>query len=284
MTLAPVEAPEPLPAPVVDSHCHLDIDRSEDEPALPLEDALATAAAVGVERVVQVGCDLPSARRAVAWAREHAQVHAAVSLHPTEAAVLAAQDSLEEALDEVATLARDPVVVAVGETGLDHYWTVDAAGQHAQELSFRAHIRLARRLGKTLVIHDRDAHADVLRVLEDEGPPDRVVFHCFSGDEQMARYCVRSGWYVSFAGPVTFRNAGALRDAAAAAVAEAGLSRVLVETDSPYLTPHPFRGRANSSYLLPYTVRAVAQAVGAPLEEVCLQTRAATLAAFALPS
>jgi len=284
VTLPPVPRPEPLPRPVVDSHCHLDIDRSEDEPALPLADALVEAAAVNVTEVVHVGCDLAAARQAVAWARENPQVHAAVSLHPTEAAVLAASgaDALPAALDTIADLARDPAVVAVGETGLDHYWTPDPEGRAAQEISFRAHIRMARRLGKTLVIHDRDAHSDVIRVLEDEGPPPRVVFHCFSGDAAMARHCVRSGWFVSLAGPLTFRNAEPLRQAAAAAVEEGGLSHVLVETDAPYLTPHPHRGRANAPALLPLTVRMLAEVAGRPLEEVCDATRDATHRAFAL--
>ncbi len=276
-------APEPLPAPVVDSHCHLDIER--DGAALALEDALARAAAVNVEQVVQVGCDLDAAARAVEWATRHRAVHAAVALHPTEAAGLAARGTpvLDAALERIAALAADPAVVAVGETGLDHYWTDDASGRAAQKASFRAHIALARDLGRTLVVHDRDAHADVLAVLESEDLPEQVVLHCFSGDAAMARECVRAGWYLSFAGPLTFRNAAALREAALAAVEEAGLSRVLVETDAPYLTPHPHRGRPNSSYLLPWTVRELARTVGADLAEVCVATRAATVAAFALP-
>lgn len=280
-----VPPPDPLPSPVIDSHCHLDIDRSPDEPALPLDEALARAAAVGVRAVVQVGCDLASAHRALAWARSHDTVHAAVSLHPTEAATLAgdSRGRLRAALDELAELAADPVVVGVGETGLDHYWTTDAAGLAAQEESFRAHIRLARDLGRTLVIHDRDAHADVVRVLEDEGPPEQVVFHCFSGDAAMARHCVRAGWYLSFAGPLTFRNAGSLREAAAAAIEERGLELLLVETDAPYLTPHPYRGRLNSSYLLPLTVRALAEVAEMPVEEVCRSTSTATARAFQLP-
>jgi TatD DNase family protein len=268
---------------VIDSHTHLDVAR-DDEAALPLAQALARAQAVGVVAVVQVGCDLEGAGRAVEWARMHPRVHAAVSLHPTEAAVLAAQRPavLDAALDRIAAVAADPVVVAVGESGLDHYWTRDAAGRAAQEHAFRAHIRLARATGRTLVIHDRDAHDDVLRVLESEGPPDRVVFHCFSGDAAMARRCVGAGWYVSFAGPLTFRNAGGLREAAVAAVDEAGLDAVLVETDAPYLTPHPHRGRTNSSYLLPWTVRALAEVASVPLAEVCDRTRAATVRAFDL--
>lgn len=285
MTLPiPVPVPEPLPAAVIDSHCHLDIARAPDEPAAPLETALRVAGSVGVVEVVQVGCDLESARRAVRWSREHTNVHAAVSLHPTEAAQVGAagRDTLDRSLDEIAELAADPVVVAVGESGLDHYWTTDVVGREMQEHAFRSHVRIARETGKTLVIHDRDAHEDVVRVLEDEGPPERVVFHCFSGDSDMARHCVQSGWFLSVAGPVTFRNAEPLRSALRTAVELAGLSQVLVETDAPYLTPHPHRGRVNGSYLLPWTVRALAEVAGEDLVATCHATRDATRRAFSI--
>lgn len=274
--------PEALPAAVIDSHCHLDISRDREHPAPDVEQALAMAHSVGVVEVVQVGCDLDSAATAVSWARDHSTVHAAVSLHPTEAAQIGCRggDALEQALDQIAHLVADPAVVAVGETGLDHYWTTDSAGQSWQEHSFRAHVRLARRLDKTLVIHDRDAHEAVVRVLEDEGPPQRVVFHCFSGDTDMARQCVRSGWYLSLAGPVTFRNASGLRDAVRAAAEVSGLAQLLVETDAPYLTPHPHRGKVNSSYLLPWTVRGLAETLGVDVATVCDSTREATREAF----
>ncbi|HSK27105.1 MAG TPA: TatD family hydrolase [Jiangellales bacterium] len=257
-------APEPLPRPVVDSHCHLDVARGEGEPAVPLDRALAEAAAVGVDRVVQIGCDLAGARWAVEAARSYGPVVAGVALHPTEATAHAQAGTLDGALAEVEALAVAPEVRAVGETGLDHYW-VGPEGRPAQEESFRAHVTMARRLGKALVVHDRDAHDDVIRVLEDAGPPQTVVFHCFSGDAAMARHCVERGWYLSFAGPVTFRNAAALRDA----LAEVPLEQVLVETDAPYLTPHPYRGRPNAPYLLPHTVRTVAEVLGRDLAEVC---------------
>lgn len=277
-----VALPEPLPAPVIDSHCHLDIARDPDEPALPLGEALALAASVNVVEVVQVGCDLVSARRAVDWARDYPAVHAAVSLHPTDAAQLGRDGGLEDALIEIEHLAAAPAVVGIGETGLDYHWTGDAAGRRWQQESFRAHVRMARDLDKTLVIHDRDAHRDVVDVLEDEGPPQRVVFHCFSGGADMARHCVRSGWFLSVAGPLTFRNAEPLRDAVRAAVDESGLTQLLVETDAPYLTPHPFRGRVNSSYLVPWTVRALADSLATDVASVCGATRAATTRAFAL--
>lgn len=276
--------PDPLPAPVIDSHCHLDISRDPAEPARPIGESLALARGVNVVEVVQVGCDLPSARRAVDWARDYPTVHAAVSLHPTDAAETGRRGgaALDDALSEIDRLAADPAVVGVGETGLDYHWTTDAAGQAYQQESFRAHIRMARKHGKTLVIHDRDSHDDVVRVLEDEGPPDRVVFHCFSGGIEMARHCVRSGWYLSFAGTLTFRNAEPLRDAAHAAIELVGLDQVLVETDAPYLTPHPHRGGVNSSYLVPWTVRTLAQVAGSDVALTCDATRRATQRAFAL--
>jgi TatD DNase family protein len=279
-----VDLPDPLPASVIDSHCHLDIARDPATPALPIGEALALARSVNVVEVVQVGCDLASARRAVDWSRDYPAVHAAVSLHPTDAAETGRRGAaaLDATLDEIARLAADPAVVAVGETGLDYHWTTDTAGRAYQEESFRAHIRMARELDKTLVIHDRDAHDDVVDVLEDEGPPARVVFHCFSGGVEMARHCVRAGWYLSFAGTLTFRNADELRDAARAAVDVAGLDQILVETDAPYLTPHPHRGQVNSAYLVPWTVRALADVAGADLVATCDATREATRRAFLL--
>lgn len=258
-------APEPLPAPVVDTHCHLDI--ADGDAAQPWDagEAIAASVAVGVTRIVQVGCDLPSARWTVAALDAHPELVAGVALHPNEAARLAATGGLDDALAEVEQLAAaDERVRVVGETGLDHFRT-GPEGRPAQEASFRAHIDLAKRLDRTLQIHDRDAHDDVLRVLEDAGPPERVVFHCFSGDVEMARHCAERGWYLSFAGPVTFRNAGSVR----AALAVTPLERLLVETDAPFLTPHPFRGRPNASYLVPLTVRAMAATTEVPVAELC---------------
>ena len=193
-------APEPLASSVADSHCHLDLALEGDPPTVAV--AVAAAAAVGVTRIVQIGCDLPGARWAVRVADEHPSVVAAVALHPNEAPRLAATGSLDGALDEIGVLAEHPRVRAVGETGLDHFRTGEQ-GRPAQEYSFRRHIALSKRLGKALVIHDRDAHADVLRVIDEEGAPDRVVMHCFSGDAAFARQCLDRGFILSFAGPVT---------------------------------------------------------------------------------
>jgi TatD DNase family protein len=237
--------PEPLAVATVDSHTHLDACGcvSADD----VRAAMDRAAAVGVTRAVTVADDLASARWVVQAAHWDDRVVAAVALHPTRTAALTEGDHTE-----IERLARDPRVVAVGETGLDYYW--DYSPPDAQQESFRRHIDLAKRLGKPLMIHDRDAHDDVLRILREEGAPDTVVFHCFSGDVAMARECAAAGYVLSFAGPVTFRNARALQEAAVVVPEE----QLLVETDAPFLTPHPHRGRANEPYCLPWTVRALA--------------------------
>jgi TatD DNase family protein len=257
-------APEPLPHPVVDNHTHLDHARRGEAP-VDVPSALAAAAAVGVTRMVQIGCDLEAARWTVDLVDREPALLGGVALHPTEATRLAAAGELDAALAEVERLAAHPRVRVVGETGLDHYWVTDEPGRAAQEESFRRHIDLAKRLGKVLQIHDRDAHDDVLRVLTDEGAPERTVFHCFSGDAAMARSCADRGWYLSFAGTLTFKNSGPLREALRAVP----LRQVLVETDAPYLTPSPYRGRPNAGYLVPLTVRCMAEVLGRDLGEVC---------------
>jgi TatD DNase family protein len=271
-------APDPLPHPVVDNHCHLDI---ADGDWVSTEEAIAAAAAVGVPRIVQIGCDLPGARWAVAAAAEHDALVAGVALHPNEAPRLAATGELDAAIEEIERLATaHDKVRAVGETGLDRFRHAQSGtgeeGWAAQEESFRRHIDLAKRLDKTLVIHDREAHDDVLRVLDEEGAPERWVMHCFSGDDAFARRCLDRGAHLSFAGTVTFKNAAPLRNALAVTPRD----RVLVETDAPYLTPTPHRGRPNASYLVPLTVRAMADVLGSDLEELCRAIDANTEAAF----
>jgi TatD DNase family protein len=270
------EAPEPLPHPVVDNHCHLDIPGNDGpgEP-VPVADALARAAAVGVPRIVQIGCDLVGARWAVEVAAAHDNVVAGVALHPNDAARLDADGRLEEAFAEIADLAGHERVRAVGETGLDFFRTGED-GHAAQERSFRRHIELAHALDKTLVIHDRDAHAEILRVVDETGPPARWVMHCFSGDAAFAEECLARGAHLSFAGTVTFKNADPLRDA----LRVAPIDRILVETDAPFLTPAPFRGRPNASYLVPLTVRAMAETRGDELVDLCRAIEANTDRAF----
>jgi len=256
----PPPAPDRLPATALDSHCHLDV------MDVPVERAVAEAAAVGITTIVQIGTDVASSRWSVARAEEHDAVLAAVAVHPNDAARGGSDD---EALAEIDRLAAHPRVRAVGETGLDRFRT-GPDGFAAQEASFRAHIEIAKRHGKALVIHDRDAHADVLRVLTEQGAPERTVFHCFSGDAEMARTCVALGYVLSFAGTVTFSNAEGLR----AAAREVPASQLLVETDAPFLTPMPYRGRPNAPYLVPLTLAVLAEVTGTPLEQLCHAVRA----------
>ncbi|CAM5588614.1 AraC family transcriptional regulator [Streptomyces spiroverticillatus] len=278
-------APEPLRVPVADSHTHLDMQDTT------VEQALAMAASVGVTTLVQVGCDVKGSQWAAETAATYDNVHAAVALHPNEAPRIVLGDpdgwsrqgarpgggdgALDDALAEIDRLAALPHVLGVGETGLDYFRT-GPEGKAAQERSFRAHIEIAKRHGKALVIHDRDAHADVLRVLDEEGAPERTVFHCYSGDAAMAEICAAQGYYLSFAGTVTFKNAQPLRDA----LAVAPLDRVLVETDAPFLTPAPYRGRPNAPYLIPITVRAMAAVKGVDEDAMATAIAANTARAF----
>jgi TatD DNase family protein len=268
--------PDPLPIPVVDAHCHLDIADGEDGAWLSAPDAIRKASAVGVTRIVQVGCDLPGAAWAVDVAATYDGVVAAVALHPNEAPKLAAAGELDDALAEIERLAtaHDKVRV-IGETGLDYFRT-GPEGREAQQASFAAHIAMAKRLGKALMIHDRDAHDDILAVLDREGVPDRFVMHCFSGDTEFARKCAERGGWLSFAGVVTFKNAQSLRDA----LAVTPVDRILVETDAPYLTPSPFRGQPNASYLIPHTVRRMADVLNISVPELCEALSANADAAF----
>lgn len=254
--------PDPLPHPVVDSHCHLDT--AQEVSGLDPAEAIEKAAAAGVTKIVQIGCDLAGARFAVDAAERWDDVVAGVAIHPNDAARMR-PDELAAALAEIEQLARHPRVRAVGETGLDHYRTRDEEGHRIQREAFAWHIGLAHAAGKTLVIHDRDAHADVLDVLDAEGVPDRVVMHCFSGDAAFARACLERGAWLSYAGPVTFKPNEQLREA----LRITPLDKILTETDAPYLTPVPFRGRSNASYLIPHTARFLAETLGRDLDEVC---------------
>jgi TatD DNase family protein len=245
----PPPLPEPLRTPAVDSHCHLDLMADHIRDA-SVTYALADAATAGVPRVVTVGIDVPSSIWCAEVAEQHPAVLAAVALHPNEAPTATAAD-----FAEIERLAQLPRVRAIGETGLDHYRTGED-GRAEQEASFRRHIDLAKRTSKALVIHDRDAHDDVLRVLDEEGAPGIVVFHCFSGDADFARRCVDAGYVLSFAGNITFKNAAGLRAAAAVVPPD----QLMVETDAPFLTPMPYRGRPNAPYLIPLTVRCLAEA------------------------
>jgi TatD DNase family protein len=273
--------PEPLPEDALDAHTHLDmIER-------PLDDVLHDAQAVGITRMVTVGTDLASSR----WAADCAaaslaghpayrpagsanrpagsaapgpRVYAAVAVHPNETARAAGSAAeRDEVLAGIAALAARDEVRAVGETGLDYYR--DSAPPEVQREWFRAHIEIAKRSGKALMIHDRDAHEDVLKILEADGPPERVIFHCFSGDAAMVRLCAEAGYVMSFAGNVTFPSAGQLREAAAAAP----LGLILAETDAPFLTPVPLRGRPNHPALTAHTLRALAAVKQVDVADLC---------------
>ncbi|MEV1172446.1 TatD family hydrolase [Nonomuraea sp. NPDC049784] len=270
MTKLPT-APEPLSAPVFDSHCHLDImvgnrQASSGDPVAQAAQAaeasvrgiLEDARAVGVTRLVTIGYDLKSSRWNAEVAAEQEGVYAGVAIHPNEA-----HEATPEVLAEIERLARQPAVRAVGETGLDYYR--DWASKEDQHASFRAHIEIAKRTGKALVIHDRDAHDDVFKVLSEEGAPDKVVFHSFSGDAEMAKKCVEAGYFMSFSGPVTYKNAAYLREAAHTAPQEL----MLVETDAPYLPPVPYRGKPNAPYLIPLTLRCLAEVKGVQPDQLC---------------
>ncbi|WP_353510208.1 TatD family hydrolase [Intrasporangium sp.] len=259
----PPAAPDPLPIDVVDNHVHLDIGRDGADP-LDVTEAVARARAVGVSRLVQVGCDLEAIDFTVDAVERFPEVLGAIALHPNEVPKLAAAGTLSAAYDVVERAAGHERIRAVGETGLDYFRT-GPDGVAVQEEAFRWHIGLAKRLGKALQIHDRDAHDDVLRVLEEEGAPERTVLHCFSGDLSMARESVERGYYLSFAGTVTFKNARTLRDA----LTVTPLSQVLVETDAPYLTPSPHRGATNASYLVPHTIRAMAGVLNVDVPTLC---------------
>ncbi len=253
--------------PLVDAHTHLDAcgARTPED----VREIIDRAAAVGVQAVVTIADDLNSARWAAAATEWDPRVYAAVGLHPTRANALT-----DAARLEIEELASAPRVVAIGETGMDLYWPgkLDGCAQPAdQREAFAWHIDLAKRVGKPLMIHNREADDDVLDVLRAEGPPETVIFHCFSSGPQMARICLEAGWILSLSGTVSFKNAHALREAATLIPP----GQLLVETDAPFLTPHPFRGAPNEPYCLPYTVRALADLLDLPAAQVA-QDSAAT--------
>ena len=290
------DAPAPLAAPVVDNHTHLpthvgEIPRREGV-ALSLEEQLERAREVGVTRMISSACELPDFDPMIELARAHEGVRVAIAIHPNDAALHAgcADPSpdglvpvvrdyhvpLDEALAAVEARLDDPMVVAVGESGLDYFRTADP-GCEAQKESFRAHIDMAQRTGLPLQIHDRDAHEDTLAILDERASADqRIVFHCYSGDAAMAEHLAGRGWYASFAGPITYPANSDLR----AALAVLPRELVLVETDAPYLTPVPWRGCPNASYVMAHTVRFIADQWGVSEGEACDQLRANTEAVY----
>ncbi len=256
-----------MPAPYIDTHCHLDHHFE-----LSAAEQVRRARQAGVTTMVTVGTDMASSTQAVATAARFDGVYAAVGIHPNDA-----MEATPPVLEVIERLASDPACVAVGETGLDNYRDHTTPAQ--QDASFRAHIDIAKRTDRTLVIHCRDAWDDVLRTLDEVGAPERVVMHCFSGDVDVAHRCAEKGYFTSFAGNVTFKNAGDLRRAAAAMPSRLLLS----ETDSPYLTPHPHRGAPNDPSFVVITVRTLAEAQERSVEDLARIVADNTARAFALP-
>ena len=251
----PAPLPEPLPVPCIDSHAHLEIVTNTEPEHPEIKRVLDEAASVGINRIVQVGYSAEQSEWSVRCAEKwDTQVLAAVALHPNEAPVV---EDLEKDLATIDRLASHPRVRAIGETGLDFFRT-ELALQDRQIYSFKRHIEIAKRHKKALVIHDRDAHRAVLDVLDSEGAPDMTIFHCYSGDADMARECLEKGYVLSFAGTVTFKNAPGLREAVKLVPA----SQLLVETDSPFLAPMPHRGSLNTPAQIPHIVRFIAHERG----------------------
>lgn len=247
----PAPQPEALPVPTVDAHAHLEIVTNAAPDSEEVRKVLDDARDAGVDRVVQVGYSAEQSQWCVD-AADHwkGRVLAAVALHPNEAPVV---EDLEHDWSIIAKLAEHPRVRAIGETGLDYFRTPPELRQRQQE-SFKWHIELAKKHKKALVIHDRDSHDDVLSVLLEVGAPEQTIFHCFSGDLEMAKICIERGYILSFAGTVTFKNAPQLREAVKIVPAD----QLLVETDSPFLAPSPHRGALNTPAQIANIVRAMA--------------------------
>ncbi|NQW06766.1 MAG: TatD family hydrolase [SAR202 cluster bacterium] len=259
--LLPPPLPEPLNVKCVDAHAHIEIVTNTAPGSPEVGRVLEEARSVGIDRIVQVGYSAEQSKWCVEMAEHWPNVLAAVALHPNEAPVV---KDLEADLAIIEKLAQHPKVRAIGETGLDYFRTKPDL-QERQRYSFRRHIALAKKLGKALVIHDRDAHRDVLDVLLEEGAPEKTVFHCFSGDAQMAEECVAAGYMLSFAGTLTFKNAPALREALKLVPSD----QLLVETDSPFLAPMPHRGSLNTPAQIPTILRFMAEEREADLDELC---------------
>jgi len=247
---------------LVDSHCHLDSPQFDAD----REGVIGHSAESGVTRVVNPGVDVPSSRAAVALAQRHESIYAAVGIHPHDAKTLDAV-----ALEELKRLARSPKVVAIGEIGLDYYR--DLSPRDVQRRAFKVQLEMAAKLGLPVIVHDRDAHDDVLMILRDwhSGLAARVgVLHSFSGDVPRAERTLAMGFFIGVSGPVTYKNADRLRQV----VRAVPLERLLIETDAPYLTPQPRRGQRNEPAYVRMVAQAVADVRGLMLEQVTAQTTA----------
>ena len=266
--------PEPLEVATYDNHTHFDIAYGDE--ALSTQQQLDKAASVGIKGVVQVGVTLATSKWSAELASKEPRVLAAVALHPNEAPEYGTLAKLDEAIAEIAELATQPRVRAIGETGLDFFRTEGEESLALQQHSFEEHIRIAKENDIALMIHDREAHAQVVETLKRVGAPNKVVFHCYSGDVDLAQVCSDNGWYMSFAGNITIKRNEHLRNSLAMAPKEL----ILVETDAPFLTPEPFRGRPNASYLVPITVRKMAEVRNVDVNELAAQLSANTEAVY----
>ena len=260
-------APEPLEVAIYDNHCHLEFVFDEAIGAMPWQDNLDISESVGIKGVVQVGVTLESSKWCAELAEKDSRVLAAVALHPNEAPLYATLSTLDAAIAEIAELATKPRVRAIGETGLDFFRTEGEDSIKLQKHSFEEHIRIAKENNIALMIHDRDAHADVVETLMRVGAPEKVVFHCYSGETDLAQICIDNGWYMSFAGNITIKRNQHLRDSLMMAPKEL----ILIETDAPFLAPEPYRGRPNAPYLVPVTARFMAETRGEDLNQLCEQ-------------
>lgn len=269
-------APEPLEVAIYDNHSHLDFVFDEDLGAMPWDENLDIAQSVGIKGVVQVGVTLESSKWSAKLATQDARVLAAVALHPNEAPLYENLENLNSAIAEIEKLAAQPRVRAIGETGLDFFRTEGENSIALQKHSFEEHIRIAKENNIALMIHDRDAHDEVVATLKRVGAPEKVIFHCYSGETDLAQICIENGWYMSFAGNITIKRNQHLRDSLAMAPKEL----ILIETDAPFLAPEPFRGRPNAPYLVPVTARFMAEVRGENLNELCSQLALNTEAVY----
>ena len=260
-------APEPLSVPIYDNHCHLEFVFDEAVGAMPWKDNLDISESVGIKGVVQVGVTLESSKWCAELATKDSRVLAAVALHPNEAPLYENVGALDAAIAEIAELATQPRVRAIGETGLDFFRTEGEESIKLQQHSFEEHIRIAKENNIALMIHDRDAHDEVVATLKRVGAPEKVVFHCYSGETDLAQICIDNGWYMSFAGNITIKRNQHLRDSLKLAPKEL----ILIETDAPFLAPEPFRGRPNAPYLVPVTARFMAETRGEDIDVLCAQ-------------
>lgn len=268
------ELPEPLTVGTYDNHTHLEI--ADGDQPMNYQDHLALANQVGILGAVQVGVTLESSRWSAEVAASEPRLLAAVAIHPNEAAKYDTQEELDLDIDEIAKLAGQERVRAIGETGLDFFRTESEQGKRFQQHSFERHIQIAKDHNIALQIHDRDAHDQVVETLMRVGAPSKVVFHCYSGDIELAKICAEQGWYTSFAGNITIKRNHHLRDS----LKHMPVDKILVETDAPFLTPEPFRGRPNAPYLVPITVRFMAAELGMDADELSGQLARNTIAVY----